>query len=156
MNAKGVARYYDNLTPEERFRLILAAGARGDRAEQDRLANAGQRISLSMPDHSPYAHAFDELALLIFIELLDGAANYFEAFGLADDFDDDEADAEEPDESEEEDEAEEEPDATADARRCRSRRVSWGRPGRARATATSRGVAGSRRSTRGGRCASPP
>jgi len=114
MNAKAVARHYGSLTPEERYRLIVAAGARGDQAEQDRLANAGQRITLSMPDHSPYAHAFDELALLIFIELLEGAASYFEAFGWADDFADDEA-GEVPDESDEEDDAEEEPNSTTDA-----------------------------------------
>jgi hypothetical protein len=76
MNAKAVARHYGSLTPEERFRLILAASARGDEAERDRLANASGRISLSVPDHSPYAHAFQELALLSFIELLDQAASY--------------------------------------------------------------------------------
>ena len=47
--------------------------------------NAGGRITLSMPDHAPYAHAFDELALLIFIELLEEAAGYLDAFARADD-----------------------------------------------------------------------
>ncbi len=41
MNANAVARHYALLTPEERFQLILAAGARGDDAEQDRLIRAG-------------------------------------------------------------------------------------------------------------------
>jgi hypothetical protein len=85
MNANALAKHYDRLTPEERFRLILAAGARGDHAEQDRLVNAGQRITLSMSDHSPYAHAFDECALLIFIELLEGAAFYSDRLDHADD-----------------------------------------------------------------------
>jgi hypothetical protein len=100
MNAKSLARHYDSLTAEERFSLIMAAGARGDEAEQERLVNAGKRITLSMPDHSPYGHAFNELVLLIFIELQDLAASYEEAFvrwAEAQDIDDeDEADLDSP------------------------------------------------------------
>jgi hypothetical protein len=88
MNANAVAKHYSNLTPAERFRLILAARVRGDETEQDRLMSAGQRITLSMPDHAPYGHAFDELALLVFIELLEEAAHYFEAFAHADEIHD--------------------------------------------------------------------
>jgi hypothetical protein len=45
MNAKTLAKHYASLTAEERFRLIGAAGARGEKAEQDRLAAAaGRRI----------------------------------------------------------------------------------------------------------------
>jgi hypothetical protein len=104
MNANAVVRHYDRLKPEERFRLIVAAGARGDEGERDRLVNAGQRICLSLSDHSPYAHAFHELALLTFIELLEEAARYLEAFQRADDCSlcgDDGEDAEENDEGEE-------------------------------------------------------
>jgi len=82
MNA--VARHYDRLTPEERFRLIVAAGARGDCAEADRLIGAGQRLTLQMGDYAPFCHAFNELSHLIFIELLDTAAAYLEAFLQAD------------------------------------------------------------------------
>jgi hypothetical protein len=78
MNANGVSKQYGKLTADERFRLILAASARGDEAEGDRLRSAGQRITLSMPDHSPYRHAFDVIALLMFIELLEEAAGYAE------------------------------------------------------------------------------
>lgn len=83
MNTKGLARLYDRLTPSERLPLIIAAAERGDDAEADRLANAAGRITLSMSDHSPYAHAFDELATLIFLELLEDAGNYFDAFHRA-------------------------------------------------------------------------
>jgi hypothetical protein len=79
MNANAVVKNYGSLTPEERFRLILAASGRGDEAERDRLARAGRRITLSMPDHSPYGHAFQELALLTFVELLEDAARYHDA-----------------------------------------------------------------------------
>ena len=98
MKAPPLAKNYDCLTPEERFRLILAASGRGDEAEADRLANAGERRTLSMPDHSPYAHAFNELSLLTFIELLDDALFYQSCWAFRDDardiFDDDENEGE--------------------------------------------------------------
>jgi hypothetical protein len=78
MKAPPLANKYDSLTAEERFRLILAASGRGDKTERDRLKNAGAQITLSMADHSPYAHAFDEVAMLIYIELLNEAASYKE------------------------------------------------------------------------------
>src|SRR5262245_57248390 len=87
MRANALARNYASLTAEERFRLILAAGARGDEAERDRLINTGQRIALSTQDHAPYARAFDELSLLIFIELQEEVARYLEAFARADQVD---------------------------------------------------------------------
>jgi hypothetical protein len=83
-DTKAVARHYENLRPQERFRLILAAGARGDKVEQDRLVNSGGRIAVSRQDHAPYAHAFEELAFLVFIEFLEEAARYVEAFAHAD------------------------------------------------------------------------
>jgi hypothetical protein len=79
MNAKSLSKNYHSLTPEERFRLILAASGRGDDLERDRLGRAGKRITLSMEDHAPYAHAFDELALMTFLDLLDHAARFFDA-----------------------------------------------------------------------------
>jgi hypothetical protein len=117
MNANAVAKNYGRLTSEERFRLILAASGRGDQAERDRLARAGHRITLSMPDYSPCAHAFKEITLLTFIELLEEAARYLEAFDWADDTrdvfggDDDEEDEGAEVEEDEGDDAEEEPTA---------------------------------------------
>jgi hypothetical protein len=84
MNGNALTRQYSHLTPEERFRLILAAGARGDETEQNRLVRAGHRLTMSMPDHSPYGHAFNELSLLVFIELVEEAARYQDAFHQAD------------------------------------------------------------------------
>ena len=120
MKANALARHYGKLTAEERFRLILAARARGDEAEGDRLVSAGQRITLSMPDHAPYADAFEELALLVFIELQEEAARYLEAVAHADDvydfFGEDEAEDADEGEAEEGESAEaEESDAKADA-----------------------------------------
>jgi len=79
-----VARNYNLLTPEERFRLIVAAGTRGDPAEAQRLIGAGPPINLRMPNHAPFAHAFLELLLQMFIELQDAAAAYLDAFLQAD------------------------------------------------------------------------
>jgi hypothetical protein len=82
MNRNGVAKHYGTLTAEERFRLILAAGARGDKGEQARLVGAGRRLALSVADHGPFALAFNELAVLTFGELLAVAADYLEALAL--------------------------------------------------------------------------
>ena len=84
MNAGAVSRLYGSLTPEERFRLILAASGRGDDAERARLVSAAPRLALPMPDHTPFAQAFHELALLIFIELSDAAGYFSEALDHAD------------------------------------------------------------------------
>ena len=77
MNTKTLANHYSQLTPEELFRL-MAANARGDKAELDRLANAGQRITLSMSAYSPYARAFEEFSFSTYIELLEEAANFLD------------------------------------------------------------------------------
>jgi hypothetical protein len=80
MNTVNLARNYAVLTPEERFRLIVAAGGRGDDAEQSRLCQAGKSISLRMPDYSPWSHAFEELTMVVLLELLDDVARHHEAF----------------------------------------------------------------------------
>lgn len=84
MKGKALARKYVKLTAEERFRLIVAASARGDKVERERLMNAGERHVLALKDHVPYSLAFDELSQLIFIELLEEAARYLEALDHAD------------------------------------------------------------------------
>jgi hypothetical protein len=109
MNANTLAKHYDLLGPEERFRLILAAGARGDDAEQERLCQAAPRITLSYSHHAPWARAFDQLATLIYVELLEEVAKHEDAFerycDVAEDFrKDHEKDAVGPQEDEAEDE----------------------------------------------------
>jgi hypothetical protein len=84
MSVNSVVNRYKNLTAEERFRLILAASGRGDESERDRLAGAGRSITLTAPDHAPFARAFDELSLLTYIELVDAAVGYLEAFARMD------------------------------------------------------------------------
>lgn len=131
MNANAVAKHYDRLTPEERFRLIYAAGARGDDAEQDRLKNAGGRMTVSVSDHWPYGQAFDQLALLVFIELLDTAATYLEALQMSDDAEyvSEAATEGEPDDEAEDTEAGPDAESTddADATGDRWQRPTWQR-----------------------------
>jgi hypothetical protein len=79
MSVNVIAKNYACLSPDERFRLILAASGRGDEAERNRLVSSAGQISLSMSDCAPYAHAFDELALVTFIDLMEHAAIYFNA-----------------------------------------------------------------------------
>jgi hypothetical protein len=84
-DAATLTRHYSELTAEERFRLILAAGAHGDGAEQERLAAVGGRLTLTMRDHAPFGHAYYEPALLTYIDLSESAAKYREALHRADD-----------------------------------------------------------------------
>jgi hypothetical protein len=83
MNLKTIAKQYHLLSAEERFRLILAAGARGDCPEQDRLKKAGKRIHLAMSDHAPFAQAFSDLSMLYFLVVLDDVAYFDDACRLA-------------------------------------------------------------------------
>jgi len=85
MNATAVVKHYYLLTPEERFRLILAASGRGDEAERGRLGRSGAAKALSMPDHAPWALAFRELAQRAYLELLEEAARYLDALAAEDD-----------------------------------------------------------------------
>lgn len=80
MNSTILANHYARLTAEELFRLINAANARDDETERDRLANASSRITVSRPAHAPYARAFVEYSFMIYIELLDEAAEYLDEF----------------------------------------------------------------------------
>jgi hypothetical protein len=87
MNLNAVTRNYGKLTPDERFRLILAAGGRGDEAERNRLVRAGGRLTVSLQDHAPFAQAFNELSSATYMDLLDTAARYIEAFDFVDETD---------------------------------------------------------------------
>jgi hypothetical protein len=76
MTLRSIESSYAYLKPEERFRLIMAARGRDDEVERERLARSGRRIMLSMQDHAPYTNAFKELALHVYIELLDHVARF--------------------------------------------------------------------------------
>ena len=83
MKTNPMAKHYAHLSPPERFRLLMAAGGRDDKAEQDRLMRAGARIELSVQDHVPYAQAFAEVAMLTFLAVLDHACRFLDLLPLA-------------------------------------------------------------------------
>jgi hypothetical protein len=82
MNLNGLAKKYDQLTPLERFKLVLASSDRGDEAERDRLVASAKRDTFRMPDHAPFAQAFIEMAWAVYAELLDAAADTLERFAM--------------------------------------------------------------------------
>ena len=107
MKAPPLAKNYSCLTTEERFRLIMAAAGRRDEAERDRLIRAGGRVTLSMPDHAPYAQALNALASHVFMDLLEEAARYHDAFDHLDS-------AEREDSDDAEEKSEDQPDSKMD------------------------------------------
>ena len=80
MNLPKLHKHYEFLEPGERFRLMLAAAGRRDPKEHERLVRSAGTATFRMPDHAPWAHAFQELAILTMIELVEEAAVYEDAF----------------------------------------------------------------------------
>lgn len=78
MKNNALTKSYGYLSPRERFKLVLAAGDRGDETEVDRLVKSSPRVNLTMPAHAPHSHAFQEVAQLVFMELAQEAASYRE------------------------------------------------------------------------------
>ena len=51
MNTKGLAKLYDRLRAAERLPLLVAASARGDEAEAQRLRRSAPRAARLLPDY---------------------------------------------------------------------------------------------------------
>jgi hypothetical protein len=64
LNTKQLNRHYENLTPQERFSLIVAAGIRGDEADREQLVRSAPRKAFSVPNHRGYAEGFAEVGNL--------------------------------------------------------------------------------------------
>jgi hypothetical protein len=79
MNRDNLVKQYGKLTPDERFRLVNAACARGDSVERERLNNTATRIHFDIAEHGPYGHVFLELQFRTFIDLLADAALLLES-----------------------------------------------------------------------------
>jgi hypothetical protein len=73
-----LSNIYQYLTAEERFRLVLAAAARGDFAERDPLSQSSKLVPLQVQDYRPWAEAFTELATTIFMEMVEIAHRHRE------------------------------------------------------------------------------
>src|SRR5712692_2605299 len=82
MNTNHLAKLYDTLTARERVPLIIAAGARGDQAEQKRLSASAPKETFQVPDYYALAKALDKAADYHLLTLLDLAANFWQWWGL--------------------------------------------------------------------------
>jgi hypothetical protein len=82
MNTNGLAKLYDRLTPKERLPLILAASARGDEAERDRLSRSAPRVGFWLPDYHGLGEGMLLASLFHLLELLDVAALYWQTGGI--------------------------------------------------------------------------
>jgi hypothetical protein len=82
--ATSISRHYGSLTPEERWRLLQSAIARGDEPEKERLVSSAGHINLRMRDIAPYLDAAERVEMLMFLELLGEAGGYLEAMERGD------------------------------------------------------------------------
>lgn len=87
MTADRLARHYDVLRPDERLALMLAAGARGDDVEHERLVATAPRLPVVVPDTFPRYMAFREVLDRHRAERLELAARFFQTKRLAEDYD---------------------------------------------------------------------
>jgi hypothetical protein len=77
MNTKCLAKLYDRLTPRERLPLILAASARDDEVEGQRLAQSAPRMALRLPDYHGLGEGLFLASLFHLIGVLDVAALFW-------------------------------------------------------------------------------
>jgi hypothetical protein len=77
MNASGLARLYDRLTVWERIPLLIAAEAREDSVEYQRLFAASPPRTWQFSEHLRAEQAVHVLAMIYVGEQLDAAAAYF-------------------------------------------------------------------------------
>jgi hypothetical protein len=82
MNTDHLARHYEVLTPWERLPLIVAASARADEVEKDRLARSAPKNGFRVPDYWGLAEGLDDLVKLYVLKQLDLAALYWRLAGL--------------------------------------------------------------------------
>jgi hypothetical protein len=77
MNTNGISKLYHQLSSRERLPLILAASARGDDLERDRLARSAPREAFRVPDYFGLADGIQMQAIFHVNQLLDLAAIYW-------------------------------------------------------------------------------
>ncbi len=82
MNTHGLSQLYDQLTPSERLPLIMAAAARDDEAEKQRLSAAAPEVSFRVPNYYPLAKALSEAVDYHLLTLLDLAAQFWQWWGI--------------------------------------------------------------------------
>jgi hypothetical protein len=86
MDANGLTRHYDKLTPRERLPLIVAAVDRGDDAEADRLTRSAPRDGIRLPNYHGLAEGMLLASLFHMMTQLDRIALYWQAEGIVDQY----------------------------------------------------------------------
>jgi hypothetical protein len=81
MNSALLARHYDALRPWERLPLLVAAAARADEVERDRLAGSAPKQSFRIPDYWGLLEGLEGLAKLYVLRQLDSAAFFWRLLG---------------------------------------------------------------------------
>ena len=82
MKTNHLAPLYKELTPGERLRLLMAAWARGDTAEQKNLSARALTRGFEVPDYYPLAKALGQAVHFHMLTLLDLAAHFWQWWGL--------------------------------------------------------------------------
>ena len=89
MTTDRLAKHYSALSPDERFALALAAAARQDEVEVDRLAAAAERTTYRVPDVFPLFAALQMTASLARMKTLEVVAFFHVTMRLVEQRDDD-------------------------------------------------------------------
>jgi hypothetical protein len=84
MKAAGLTRHYPTLTEAERLALLLAAQARGDDIEADRLLSTAPRVAYRVPHTFGRLLALHEVMSYHRMQHLDLAATFLWTFAMAD------------------------------------------------------------------------
>jgi len=84
MIATRLSKHYSALTPGERFGLLLAAVARSDEVEMERIRNASRNVTILVPDIFGLAVAFKAVLIHHRLERVELAGLYLEALARVD------------------------------------------------------------------------
>lgn len=82
MNTTGLEKMYDKLTPRERVPLIIAASARGDSVERQRLVSSTPVALFKVPNYRGTAEGLAKLADIFLGDMLGLSALYWQGWGL--------------------------------------------------------------------------
>lgn len=75
-------KHYDKLTARERFALMVSAGARGDKAERDALADSAPTVTFEFPNVQGLSEGFDFLTSWHLIQQLGTAGTFYMLIGM--------------------------------------------------------------------------
>jgi hypothetical protein len=81
MNTARLAKHYGALEPWERVALVVAAAARDDLQEVDRLSGAAPRLRFNAPDHLGHLEGIEFVSLLYMVRQLDLTCLYWRISG---------------------------------------------------------------------------